>query len=236
MPITCTEAEYRDLLTTIGNETETAFILHNLYEELNRSARRDSRVFAALNADAPFWTGYRSSVQANLFMTLSRLFDKSSGATTIQKLLTLTKTNLPLFSFSSLEARKTGPSGERPSWLDEYMKKVWIPSSPADFGPIQRALTPRVKKFQDVYIPVRDSVYAHRLMTDEKAGIDLFPKTSSNELGRIVEFSEDLLHCLRNLYDNGREPILGQQDFGAARSEARKSLQSVLRKVVAQNG
>lgn len=220
---------------TIENETETAFILFNLYEELHRSALKDSSIFAALNADARFWTGYRSSIQANLFMTLSRLFDKTSGATTIQRLLTITKTNPHLFSFASLSARKMGRSGVKPGWLDGYMTSVWIPTGPADFGNLQATLTPLVMTFHDVYIPIRDSVYAHRLMSDAKAGIDLFPKTSTNELGEIVDFSQDLLHCLRNLFDNGHEPILGKFDLTKARKEARKTLESVLRKVVAQN-
>jgi hypothetical protein len=232
---TITNGDYQELLAIVEDDTETAFVLHNLYEELNRSVRRDSGIFTALNADAGFWTGYRSSIQANLFMTLSRLFDKASGATNIQRLLTDTKTNPHLFSCTSLMARKQGPSSERPTWLDDYMKTVWTPTKPADFGHLQATLTPFVKHFQYVYLPVRDSVYAHRLMSDNKAGLDLFPRTSSKELGKIVDFSKDLLHCLRNLFDNGYEPILGRLDLTGARKEARKSLQSVLRKVVAQN-
>lgn len=230
-----TDREYAELLVTIENEAETAFTLHALYEELDRLALRDSGILAALNADARFWTGYRSSIQANLFMTLSRLFDKTSGTTTIQRLLTITKTNLDLFSLDSLRARKMDRSGEKPGWLGDFMPSVWIPTGPGDFRHLQATLTPLVKTFHDVYIPIRDSVYAHRLMSDAKAGIDLFPKTSSNELGEIVVFSEDLVHCLRNLFDNGHKPILGQFDVTNARKEVRKTLESVLRKVVAQN-
>jgi hypothetical protein len=90
---------------------------------------------------------------------------------------------------------------------------------------------PHVSLFQSVYLPIRNNVYAHRFMSDDQAGVELFPKTNREELGATVDFLQDLIGAIQNLYLNGNEPKLGQQDFKNKAKRIRGGAENVLRKL-----
>jgi hypothetical protein len=69
-------------------------------------------------------------------------------------------------------------------------------------------------------------------MTDEAASIDLFPSTSRIEFGEAIDFLQNLVNVIRHLFDNGREPVLGNLDLTTAKKEACLTVEKVLRKLV----
>lgn len=224
------ESEYLEMLNLIDTEIENTFVIFHTYEELNRLALNDSAIFAVLNADALFWQAYRSTLLTSLFMTMSRLFDPVSQTITVQSVVTATLGNLQLFSDASLRARKTG-TGSTPPWLDEYMKTAWIPTEASQLRHLQKALNPHVSLFQSAYLPIRNDVYAHRFMSDDEAGVTLFPRTNREELGTTIDFLQDLIFAIQNLYLNGREPKLSQYDPKDKAQRIREGAEKVLRKL-----
>ena len=50
-------------------------------------------------------------------------------------------------------------------------------------------------------------------MSNDKAGLDLFPQTNRNAIGEILNFLHDLIESIDQLYLNGTKPELGKRDF-----------------------
>lgn len=225
------ESEFVRLRDLIYTEVENAFIIFHSYEELNRLSLSDPDVFKVLNQDALFWNGYRYALQTNMFMTLSRLFDTTSGVQNLRTLLTATIGNPQLFNYASLGSRKQ-INGQKPDRWDDYMTNAWFPQESSDLRFLQKAFAPYAKHFEEVYLPIRHAIYAHRLRTNEEAAVDLFPKTDRNKLREIVDFIYNLVHVIDDLYVNGREPVLGKVNVDYAAQHARKSVEDLLRKLV----
>jgi hypothetical protein len=227
-------SSYADHLKIVSAEIENAFILFYTYEELNRLESNDSAVLDVLNADALFWKTYRNATVSSLFMTMGRIFDVAADAITIKTLLQITLGNLQLFSKDALRARKIG-KGPEPEWLDGFMAQAWVPTKPAELRHLQKVLNTHAARFKETYVPVRHAVHAHRLMSDDRAGDELYPKTNRKELGKTLHFLRDLIDALQHLYDNGAEPMLGQRDFAEHEKRARSAIEKVLRKLVGKS-
>jgi len=225
------QAEYFPFLELISNEIENAFIIFHTHEALNRLALDDADIFRVLNNDARFWLTYRSTLLTSLFMTMSRLFDPAPDAMTVQRFVGATIANPQLFSKEAHRRRKRA-GGPEPPWLATYMTMVWEPKSSADLKHLKKALNPHVTLFRSVYMPIRDKVYAHRLMSDERAGQELFPNTNRQELRDTLSFLRDLRITVRLLYDNGIEPVLGRQDSSDEANEIVEGVEKVLRRLI----
>jgi hypothetical protein len=232
-PPPITESEYVVLLNLLSTEIENAFIIFHTYEGLNHLAHNDSSVLTVLNADALFWNTYRNTLVSSIFMTASRIFDDATDAITMRTLLGITLGNLHLFSKNALRARKIG-TGPEPEWLDGFMAQTWEPTEPSQLRHLQKALKPHAARFKDVYVPVRNAVYAHRLMSDDQADDQLYPKTNREELAKMLLALQDLIDTLRDLYDNGAEPVLGQRNYTENEKRARSGVETILRKLVAE--
>jgi AbiU2 len=135
-----------------------------------------------------------------------------------------------LFSKEALRSRKTS-GGPEPAWLDDYMKDVWVPAESSQLRFLQKALNPHVSLFTSVYLPIRNNVYAHRLMSDDRAGAELFPKTNREEIGKTLNFLQELVAVVQDLYSNGNEPKLGERDLSDSGKRIRTGVEKVLRKL-----
>lgn len=226
-----TQLEFVTDLNLVSMEIENAAIVFHTYEELNRLALEDEAVRAALDSDALFWRAYKASLLSYLFMTMSRIFDPAKDAITIQKVVSATLGNLDLFSKQALGARKMG-HGPKPWWFDDFMKKVWVPATSRDLRHLQKALIPHLNLFTSVYQPIRNAIYAHRLVSDDQAGYELFQKTNREDLGRMLDFLQDLISCIRDLYNNGNQPKLGQLNLSEQAKDIRGGTEKVLRRLV----
>jgi hypothetical protein len=229
------EQEFSSLLKLISTEVENAFVVFHGFEELNRLAISDKSILEVLNADALFWRGYRASVQTTMFMTLSRLFDTTSRVTNFQSLLSATIANPQLFDCASLGARKM-VGGNKPEWWDKYMAKAWFPKSSADLKFLQKEFKPLAEAFVEMYLPLRHAIYAHRLMSDERASVELFPLTIRQVLRAIVNDLYDFVTVIEDLYLNGAEPKLRQFDVAEHSKQARSTVEKLLRKLVTAHG
>jgi hypothetical protein len=76
----------------------------------------------------------------------------------------------------------------KPEWLDDFISHAWFPSGAAELRHLKRKLAPHANNFKQIYRPIRNSIFAHRLITDEKNVTDMFALTNRNELGSILDF------------------------------------------------
>lgn len=229
-PSPFTPKEFLDEVNLLTIEIEAAIVIHHTFEEINHLGLYDKKVLNALQRDALFWRTQLACLQTSLFLTLSRIFDTDPNAHTIHTLLNATLGNIHLFSASALEARRK-ESGTKPEWLDSFIAQAWTPSSAKDLRHLKTLLTPHARRFEQVYRPIRHAVYAHRLMTDLKAGATLFIQTDRSEITEMLDFLHDLIMAIRNLFENGLNPELGKRDFKEHNRDIRDGVESLLKRL-----
>jgi hypothetical protein len=224
-----TESEYLVLMNMVVAEVDASFTLYHGLDELERLTKHDKKILAHVMANAEFWQPYRAVMQFTMIMTLAKIFDKASDAFTIQKLIAATIANPQFFSRDALAARRT-TTGPKPEWLDDFIARAWEPRNASALRFLKQELNPHVTEFQRIYTLIRDKIYAHRLITDEQAGNDLFPQTNAKELGRTVQFLYQLVRAIRDLYNNGTKPAPEEQPFEHDEKRDRQKVARMLRK------
>jgi hypothetical protein len=210
------EAEYAALLDVISKEVEGLFVAFHTFEKINDLALKDPAVLDVLNADAQFWNAHTAATQAMIFMTFSRLFDKTPNVITFRSLLTATIGNIDLFSHEALGARKL-EHGRKPEWWEGYMAHAWIPREPRDLRFLSKEFAPHEAHVHEIYLPLRHAIYAHRLMSEEQAGRDLFTKTNRQQLGKTILFLYQLFRAIQDLYRDGIKPEIDPESHRAGR-------------------
>lgn len=228
-PTSWTPASYRNELVELSTEIENLIVVHYTYEEINRLALQEEGIIQLLNRDALFWQTYMHCLQTTLFVTLSRIFDTEPNARTIHSLLNATLSNIHLFSADALSRRKTGV-GSKPAWLDDFMAGAWMPTSANDLRHLKKALIPHTKRYEEIYRPIRHSIFAHRLMSNDEAGMKLFGATNRDEISTMLDFLHDLVEALADLYHNGSQPTLGKRDFSDHNQRIRDGVGEALRR------
>jgi hypothetical protein len=224
-----TEAEYWSDCQYLKNEIDYAVEFFEAQEEINRLAISDEAILKALNADALFWVIRQHSLQLSLFITLGRIFDESKDAHSAHRVIGATLKHPEFFSKNALAARKCAGRA-KPDWLDSFMSDTWEPNT-QELRPLKKALTAQAKKFNDIYLPIRNKVYAHRQVLDGNE-FKLFKKTNRAEVRSILKFLRELIDAIEDLYLNGRKPVLGKQENPGGYPEAiRRSVNSVLGKL-----
>ncbi len=226
-----TAPQYLEQVQNLANEVESAIAIHQAYEELHHLGLNDEAIFRALNRDALFWNIHRSCLVTSRFIVMARIFDTNPDAHSVQRLVNLTLAQPELFSKEALAARKT-TGASKPEWLDAFIEHAWEPSGAGDLRHLKKELGQYVKKFEQVYRPIRHNIYAHRLVTDDGHVSALFAQTIRAEIGTILDFLDDLTQALWHLYQNGLKPELGQRTEHHNRHN--QSIRESVRKVLAR--
>jgi AbiU2 len=136
--------------------------------------------------------------------------------------------NPELFSTKALGNRKRA-EGFDPLGLDQYVARAWVPSSTTELRDLKRQLATYQKRFEQIYRPIRDAIFAHRLMSNDEAASALFTATSRGEVGIMLDFLHDFIDAIMGLYENGDEPVLGRRSYDQYNQRIRDGVQSVLR-------
>lgn len=219
--------QYGQEIRLISNEIEDALVIFHTYEEINRLALKDASISEALDRDALFWNTQMYCLQCSLFIILSGIFDTSPNAHTIHTVVNATLGNAQFFSRDALTARKTGV-GSKPTWLDAFMANAWIPESVQELRHLKKAVATCAKRFDETYRPIRNSIFAHRLMDNDQASVGLFGGTSRDELAIVLDSLHDVITAIENLFLNGTEPKLGESDFREHNQKIRDGVSALL--------
>ena len=107
-------------------------------------------------------------------------------------------------------------------------------SGAGDLRHLKKELGQYVKKFEQVYRPIRHNIYANCLVTDDGHVSALFAQTIRAEIGTILDFLDDLTQALWHLYQNGLKPELGQrtEHHNRHNQSIRESVTKVLARLV----
>jgi len=226
------ESEYWHQLDLFATEVDNANEIYHTHEEINCLALTDQDVRAALDKHANFWTVQVYCLQTSLMMVLARIFDTDDDTHSVHKVINSTIRSWNIFSKDSLEKRKIthGVVGKD---LENFMGRTWAPSCARDLRHLKKALVAHSTRYKNAYRPIRDKFFAHRVINDPNKVWDLFAATNRTEIGETITFLSDLVETLRDLYQNGREPVLGGQRSGAYIRKIRDEVKEVLSRIAA---
>ena len=225
-----TEAEFERNCRHLWSEIEDAVAIFYTAEEIQDCARRDENILDAIQHDALFWKVQVHALQSALFIALGRIFDISGDAYSIHKLMREAGQHFTLlFSHEALRGRKAKLNLPLQD-LENYFVGLWQTDQLA-VKALRKALAPHVKRYSDVYLPLRNRYFAHTLVVDQTVVNNLFANTNRLELEETLLFAREVVALIQDMYLNGREPKLGNQMHERYREEIRKSARNVLGKL-----
>jgi hypothetical protein len=205
-----TSEEYFRMLDLVRGDIETAIGCSSTYLTINRLGAGDRAVAQKYNRHADFWRATTYALQAGLFMALGRVFDNTKNTYTIEDVVEETIDHPGFFTKAELrtrmrEAWKIYDNQPDPDLLTERVAGAWEPSR-RDLEILRRELEPYVKKFREVYEPIRHKYFAHRGKDSKEAIAELFRKAVITELADILRFAYGMVRGLHDMAINARPP------------------------------
>lgn len=100
------EHDFTRELEIFRTECEAAAKYFYGYLGIHELARRDKQVFDVLNRNAFFWNTVLSGLQTSAVITLGRIFDQDQQSHSLDRLISIARSNVAIFSRSALASRR----------------------------------------------------------------------------------------------------------------------------------
>jgi AbiU2 len=204
------EAEYKRLFSLIADQITGATRTFYTYIEINKFASENNENYQKINQDGHFWSGELYALQTTWFIILGRIYDRTKESYSIHDFLESTVDYKGFFSKRALAEGKRAAAGQgQPSWLADYLKSAWEPST-ADLEKIRTVITASDEKWTKVYKPIRDKVFAH---TNPNVVVSvLFRDALVGDIEDILRDLNKIRTAVFQLLENGREHWLADDD------------------------
>jgi len=193
-------------LENLRNEADT--VAKYVYSDMaiKHAASQSKNLLYRLNKTPMFWLTCGAALQTSAYISIRRVFDKSSDARyTIWKLLDSFQSNLQIFQRDALADRKRNGNQQDPSWLAEYLDNAYYPSL-KDVDEIRNMVQLHSEICTRIIRPATDKYLAHREKQDHTEVRDLFARGEVQELWTLSTFLIQLSNVLWELLENGRKP------------------------------
>lgn len=197
---------FPDELEVFRTEAEAAIQFFYSYLAIHAIAGENKNIYKLINRAPLFWNTVLGALQTSTFIILGRIFDNNSNHN-VNRLLKIAQSNMTMFSKEGLAERKRKGSANADEWLEEYLQHVYVPTAD-DFRRLRRHIAKRRAIYKNTYDELRDKIFAHKEISEEKEVQTLFDKTNIRELEQLLIFLKQLYEVLWELYFNGRKPIL----------------------------
>lgn len=225
------EKKFIHELEVFRTEAQSGIQFFYAYLGINSVIGESNKALNAVNKTPLFWKTNIGALQTAFFITLGRIFDKSSTHN-IDSLLRLALSHKEIFSKSALAERKRRDNPNADEWLDEYLRNAYEPTQ-KDFQRLEQ----HVEKYRNIYNrnyrKIRNMVYAHKVLSKESEAQKLFKITNIRELEIIIVFLNKLYEALWQLLFNGIKPILRPMPY-SVRSMKKKKLRDWQMRTVQQ--
>jgi len=160
---------------------------------------------AKMNQNPDFWRIFESSMLANVFIGIRRIYEAKSKTFNFQKFIEKCISNKDEFSLTKLQERKVQSGALSVEKAKSYVDDKYEPCE-NDFKEMARLVRTKSKNMKGVYTNVASKVYAHAIHFSHAEALN------SNQDLNLYEIEEALLsvwHCYEQvwqLYENGRKP------------------------------
>jgi hypothetical protein len=183
------------------------------WKNINNIAVSDKKVYHALNRNALSWNIILYSLQCTFFIAIGRLFDLNRKAFFIHSFLKSYIENIGQFSKNELRERKIKYSQtDRLPWLDEYIEKSYQPNK-KDFLKLKGEISKKQKRYELIYKPIRDKIFAHKEVKEIKHEDELFKKANIGEMQDLLCFLYQIERIIFQLLYNGNLMNIGDFKF-----------------------
>lgn len=200
------EEKFQRELEIFRTEAQSGIQFFYTYLAFNAIIGDNKKVLDTVNKTSLFWKTNIGALQTAFFIALGRIFDQKSKHN-IDTLLRTAQKNVSIFSKESLGNRKSQSSPNAYQWLDDYLKRAYVPSA-EDF----RRLRKHVKKYRNIYVSnyrdIRRKIFAHKELSDKADIQQLWNKTKIRELERLFVFLNQIYEAFWELFHNGCKPVL----------------------------
>lgn len=215
------DERFNNELEIFRRETETCLQLIYCYLTIKVALSRDTLIPISLDRAPIFWRTILYALQSSYFIGLGRIFDQDSPHN-LDRLIKMAQDNLSIFSKNSLATRKNKQASNSVSWIDEYLKNVYVPTI-KDF----RRLRKLIKKYRSLYEvnyrDIRGKIFAHNNLASESEKNQLFQKIKVSDMQKLIIFLYKIYNMLWELYQNGKKPILRPMPYSIEKMMKQKS-------------
>ncbi|MCA3083534.1 MAG: transposase [Rhodocyclaceae bacterium] len=199
----------KNFLTQLDNFRHEAYVAAQyVYSDMavQHAASKSKKLLGRLNLTPRFWQTHSAATQAAAYLSLARVFDKSS-AFNVDALLNTFESSLHLFSREALADRKRDGKAQDPDWLRDYLDRSYYPTK-SDVDRLRRKVEAQRIVYERAIEPARHKYIAHRVKVEPNEVSALFGAGKLKELWRMVTFLYALYEALWEQYHNGRRPVL----------------------------
>jgi hypothetical protein len=205
-----TSEEYWRMFKMVRGDVLAAIGCNSTYLTINRLAAEGFGVAVTYNLQAEFWTATTYGLQTGFFMALGRIFDQRKDAYSIEDVVEQTIDHPGFFAKSELrkrlrEAQRIYGDQPDPDTLAARVANAWEPSR-SDLAILRKELKPHVKKFIEVYEPIRHQYFAHRGKASEEVIAELFSKAFKSEMAEILRFVYGVICGIEKMAINATPP------------------------------
>ncbi len=191
LPGTATAQEFEHALEVFRTNVQSGAQFFYAYLAVHAMAAEDSRVHRILNRTPLFWNTSLGALQTATFIALGRVFDGTTRHN-LNALLKLADQNRQVFT-------------KQP------------PPTSADFRRLNACATRWSAIYDKSYRPLRNKVFAHTVVTDDRTVHAMMSKTKVRELERLFSSLLSLEKALWDLLKNGHKPLLRRQSYSLKR-------------------
>ena len=216
------DEKFNNELEIFRRESETCLQLLYCYLTINVALSRDTSILTSLNRAPIFWKTILYALQSSYFIGLGRIFDQDSPHN-LDRIIKMAQDNLSIFSKNSLADRKRKQASNAYSWIDEYLKKVYVPTS-KDFRRLRKLIKKYRSLYEVSYRDIRGKIFAHNNITAESEKNQLFQKTSASEMQKLIIFLYKIYNTLWELFQNGKKPVLRPMPYSVEKMMKQKSV------------
>jgi len=173
----------------------------------------DKEVRRALNRNPLSWTIILYSLQSTFFITIARLFDIDKKSFSTRTFLKECSESINQFSKDALRERKIkGSDAAEPPWLDEFIEKSYQPNK-KDFLKLKGEVSKKQKRYNSIYRPIRNQIFAHKDIKRIKCVDELFREVKIDEIQDLLYFLYQIKMIIRELLENGIWEKIGYYPF-----------------------
>jgi hypothetical protein len=207
-----TEDEFFAELERMHSEVAQCVLLFYQYIEIHNHAAANIEIFKALNRDAEFWNANLYALQQAMFISLGRIFDSSRDAHSIYKLLKAAQDNRKFFFKRALRARRMKWQGKKPDYLDKFIAEAHVPTT-VELRKLTKSLKGPGKKYREAFGDIRNLHVGHTIVKEKSSIQQMYGKVVLSDAHDVLFALTDVMFVLRQIWDNGKKPVLGTLNF-----------------------
>jgi hypothetical protein len=201
------------------------------HQELPEGHFQDSEMFQAMNANAQFWSDYKSSSLFYSIVILGRIFDKDKSSHGIKRLVK-TARNSKLFTKEKLRERKISGSENAHEWIETYMQSL-TDITPSEYCSFLCYLRETQRLWNDIK-GVRNKLYAHQDAISSEKKHAILEKATYDTIEQIIQRLLTVEAILFDAYNNGRKPDFEYVDT-KIHSRVKSDVSSLLSRLSQEN-